>query len=73
MRTSITLGWLVTALSGCGSSSPIHRDQPPSKREVDSALGASGLPGATGIQGALRATDSAAARRGRERAVTQEP
>jgi hypothetical protein len=73
MRTRLTLGWLVITLSGCSSSAPVHRDRPPSEREVDSALGASGLPGATGIRGALRAADSAVARRGREQAVSQEP
>jgi hypothetical protein len=35
------------------------------QRERDSVLGASRLPGAAGVRGALRAADSAAARSGR--------
>ena len=35
-------------------------------RQRDSVLGASQLPGAQGVRGALRVTDSAAARRTRE-------
>ena len=36
-----------------------------SERDRDSLLGASKLPGAAGVRGALRATDSAATRRAR--------
>lgn len=32
------------------------------QRKIDSTVGASGLPGSRGVQGALRAQDSAAAR-----------
>lgn len=36
---------------------------PPGERERDSRIGTSQLPGAQGVRGALRAGDSAAARR----------
>ncbi|HEX5963747.1 MAG TPA: hypothetical protein VFY42_08470, partial [Gemmatimonadales bacterium] len=39
--------------------------RPSSQRERDSVIGASQLPGAAGIRGALRASDSAAARNAR--------
>jgi hypothetical protein len=45
-----------------------HADQPrraSSERERDSVLGASRLPGATGVRGALRLSDSAEARNAR--------
>jgi hypothetical protein len=44
-----------------------------SARERDSTIGASRLPGARGVSGALRASDSAAARRAREDSVGVEP
>jgi hypothetical protein len=39
--------------------------RPSSQRERDSVVGASQLPGAAGVRGALRASDSAAARNAR--------
>jgi len=52
---------------GCGSDAP---PPPPPRdaaqqRAIDSTIGASALPGARGVQGALAASDSAA-RRARE-------
>jgi hypothetical protein len=43
------------------------------ERERDSVLGASRLPGATGVRGALRAQDSAAARNSRLDSVANQP
>ncbi|HKP49220.1 MAG TPA: hypothetical protein VJU17_04335 [Gemmatimonadales bacterium] len=56
--------WTGTLLViGC-SSHPSARDAR-SQRARDSAIGASNLPGAQGVRGALRADDSAAARNAR--------
>jgi hypothetical protein len=43
------------------------------QRERDSALGASNLPGAGGVRGALRADDSAAARNARLDSLANQP
>jgi len=54
-------------LAGCGSggeSSAAAQDTL-TRRERDSVIGASRLPGAGGVRGALRAVDSAAARNSR--------
>ena len=70
MRTLLILLALSTGVSSCRrtESAPF----PASERERDSLIGASQLPGAQGVRGALRASDSAAARRGREDATGQE-
>jgi len=65
MRSLIVLLAIVGATTACGQKEP-PADRPPrtaaEQRAVDSTVGASRLPGAGGVQGALRATDSAAAR-----------
>lgn len=43
------------------------------RRARDSSLGASGLPGATGISGAMKVADSAAERRRREDSISGSP
>jgi hypothetical protein len=43
------------------------------ERERDSIIGASRLPGATGVRGALRAQDSAAAQNARLDSVANQP
>jgi hypothetical protein len=67
------LSRLTAAVAGCGR----ERDEaePPalSKREVDSAIGVSGLPGASGIGRAITASDSIAARNARLDSLTREP
>ena len=70
MRTLLILLALSTGVSSCRRT----ESAPPatSERERDSIIGASQLPGAQGVRGALRASDSAAARRGREDATGQE-
>jgi hypothetical protein len=53
-----------------------HADQPSrasSERERDSVLGASRLPGATGVRGALRLSDSAEARNARIDSAAAQP
>ena len=61
---------LVGALS-CGKSDSATRRDSLTQRERDSVLGASQLPGAGGVRGALRASDSAVARREREDSADQ--
>jgi hypothetical protein len=57
---------LIACLASCSdkATSPTQR-APLTQRQHDSVLGASGLPGATGIRGALRVSDSAAKRNAR--------
>jgi hypothetical protein len=68
---------LATALllaAGCADPAP---PAPPrdaaAQRAHDSMIGASALPGAGGVRGALRATDSADARRVREDSISNTP
>jgi hypothetical protein len=68
-------GFALLLTLGCGGgedTAPIARDSA-AQRARDSALGASGLPGATGISGSLKAADSAAARRQREDSIAAAP
>ena len=62
-------GWAVWLLAfvihGCNGGQG-EASEPASRREQDSTLGASRLPGAQGISGAIKVADSAAARRARE-------
>jgi hypothetical protein len=55
---------LILASLACGPKSESPK-RPASERERDSVLGASRLPGARGVRGALDASDSAAARNSR--------
>jgi hypothetical protein len=59
-------------LAGC-QGDRAERRPPSSERQRDSVIGASRLPGARGVAGALDAADSAAARRAQEEAAGQEP
>jgi hypothetical protein len=70
MRTLLILVAVWTSVASCrrGDTAP----PPASERERDSIIGASQLPGAQGVRGALRAGDSATARRGREDSAGQE-
>ena len=54
-------------LAACGKGQPSGRaaGDTLTRRQRDSVLGASRLPGASGIRGALRAQDSAAAQNAR--------
>jgi hypothetical protein len=58
----LTVGLLLVA--AC-SSPPAGTKRPATERERDSVIGASRLPGASGVRRALRAADSAAARNAR--------
>lgn len=56
---------LACTLAGCDGNRS-EAEAPASRRERDSTLGASKLPGAQGVSGAMKVADSAAARRARE-------
>ena len=65
MRLMILVMGLMAGACGGGRS---ESGQPPdtlTRRQRDSAIGTSRLPGAGGVQRALQASDSAAARRAR--------
>jgi hypothetical protein len=55
----VIVGLAIAAMS-CRRADP--EPPPASERERDSIIGASQLPGAQGVRGALRASDSAQAR-----------
>ncbi|MEX2180681.1 MAG: hypothetical protein WD771_01440 [Gemmatimonadaceae bacterium] len=70
MRRAVPFAGLIVviAASACGSDAPPPPPPPrdaAQQRAIDSTIGASGLPGAQGVRGALAASDSAA-RRARE-------
>jgi len=58
---------LVTVAAGCVGRRPPERTE----RERDSIIGQSRLPGAAGVKGALKASDSAAARKARLDSIAQ--
>jgi uncharacterized lipoprotein len=64
MREKIFGFAAVLALAGCDAGESSNRPEL-TKRQADSALGASALPGAQGITRAMGAADSAAARSAR--------
>lgn len=55
---------IAVLLAGCSGEKPVAK-KPMTQRERDSAIGASSLPGAAGVRGALRVQDSAQARNNR--------
>ena len=66
---------MLLLISGCGeppADSAVARDSA-AQRARDSAIGVSGLPGATGVTGSLKLADSAAARRQREDSIANAP
>jgi hypothetical protein len=66
-----TLAVMLVALSAACESNRGAAER--SERERDSVIGASQLPGARAVRGALGAADSAAARRARIDSVAGEP
>jgi hypothetical protein len=64
---------LILLLTAGACSSQKESNRPASQRERDSVLGASQLPGATGVRGALRAQDTAAAQNARLDSVANQP
>ena len=71
MRVRLRYAVLVMVLSCSGRERP--STPPEAERARDSVIGASRLPGAGGVSGALRASDSADARRVREDSANLEP
>lgn len=67
---ALLAGLIISA--ACSSQQPGLR-QAGSQRERDSVLGASELPGARGVRGALDASDSAAARNARLDSIATRP
>lgn len=73
MRVVLT-GLLLTLTLGCTSRDAAEdAGEPQTQRVRDSVVGASRLPGAAGVQGALDVADSAAARRAREDSAAADP
>lgn len=78
MRPVVTLSCLVVLAlaAACGSGSEAPKASPRTaaqQRTVDSTLGASNLPGARGVKGALAVSDSAAAKRRMEDSIAANP
>ena len=74
MARATVLAFTVLLLVGTACSSDTDQPKrPATERERDSVLGASRLPGATGVRGALRAQDSAAAQNSRLDSVASQP
>jgi len=67
---AIVAGCLLALSAGCADKPATPAADTLTRRERDSIIGASALPGAGGVNGALRATDSAAVRRVREQAIS---
>ena len=61
------------ALAACQSGETPDTGAELTKRQADSAIGASGLPGAQGITRAMDAADSVAARNARMDSAAMEP
>jgi len=71
-KTAFTLSALVVGLSGCAKEEgDIKRDL--TRREKDSILGASQIPGARAVKKTLTAADSAAARQARLDSADRDP
>lgn len=67
---------VLTLAAACGSKTETPKAPPRTtaeQRMVDSALGASALPGARGVKGALAVSDSAAAKRKMEDSIANNP
>jgi hypothetical protein len=75
MRCLLLVGLLF--LASCAEKSEEERQAEAldtmTTRQIDSAIGESRLPGAGGVRGAVRAADSAAARRAREDSIARQP
>jgi hypothetical protein len=61
---------LILLLVGCASKPAAPAADSLTRQQKDSIVAQSRLPGARGVNGAMRLQDSAAARRGREQGVS---
>jgi hypothetical protein len=75
MRNSVVLLAVVCLLWSCSdkATSPTQRGPALTQRQHDSVIGESGLPGAMGVRGALRVSDSLGARRARIDSASRAP
>lgn len=72
MRRSLKGPCILVLLASCAKPAPAPTHTAPlTQRQHDSALGASGIPGATGIRSAQRVADSLDARRARIDSASQ--
>jgi hypothetical protein len=69
MRRWRTIIVAASLLAACGDSNP--KPAPLTQRQHDSVIGASNLPGATGVRGAMRLADSQTARNARLDSVSR--
>lgn len=69
MRRHVTAALMLALVAGCSHAEKPKAANTLTERQRDSAIGASKLPGAQGVKGALRASDSADARRAREDSI----
>jgi hypothetical protein len=72
-RASLAAWLLLAVFGGCTSKQDGEGKRPRTERERDSVLGASQLPGARVVRGALGASDSAAAQNARLDSVANQP
>ncbi|MGH7583587.1 MAG: hypothetical protein ACREL5_10210 [Gemmatimonadales bacterium] len=73
MRTRFAV-WLLAAVLCAGCGHHVVASKPPlTERQRDSVIGASKLPGAAGVRGALRAVDSSTARNARYDSIGHAP
>jgi hypothetical protein len=72
VRRPVLASTVLLIVTAC-SPGKDRSQRPATQHERDSVLGASRLPGATGVRGALRAQDSAAARNSRLDSVANQP
>ena len=62
MRTTLLACWITLAFTACNREKPAAAaTDSPTRRQIDSAIGISGLPGASGVSKAMGVADSAAA------------
>ena len=72
MRRGLIALFVAGLMAACGkAAAPPAKPAPLTQRQHDSAIGSSGLPGATGIHSAQRVADSMAARRARIDSASQ--
>lgn len=71
MLKRLLLSVLVIAACGAGNGQA-NRPDTLTRHQRDSAIGASGLPGARGVRGAIQAQDSARARNARLDSIARE-
>lgn len=70
MRRLLKVLCTAMLLASCSKPAPAH-PAPLTQRQHDSAIGVSGIPGATGIRSAQRVADSMDARRARIDSASQ--